>query len=288
MKCVVCKEENEYIFCQKHVPKFGDNIRTSKLSIYVGTIPVLSVLTDKVVGLNVVKYWMGTDVLELFMFPPGKNKTKVMLHRAKMWLLAAFIHEHWFVSEKLCEELPTSYIAENTALKVYYHPSKIQKVFHDNFNILVYSPERTKFNTWIYGLDIIDRLAQEFPQFSWWYADGTWNMATVYGITDLYVRFTRHEGSPRMLKECEINEIPVLYYSDLKLNYKLARELFVEKLKKLKGDKMITNKERIEIANRFHEAFLDNYMKPYELKHFLYPALFIVVCYAIGMAICYS
>jgi hypothetical protein len=44
--------------------------------------------------------------------------------------------------------------------------------------------------------------------------DGSQDMSKIYPITDFYLRPNRHDGSSRMIRECEINEIP--YYHSTK------------------------------------------------------------------------
>lgn len=97
--CLVCGTGLGW--CNKHAPLYGDHVRVNDLSIYVGTIPLMSVLFDLMTGQKPIKYWMGTDILTMIMYPPHKNRFIVLLHRIKMRLLDYVLYEHWFVTPRL-------------------------------------------------------------------------------------------------------------------------------------------------------------------------------------------
>lgn len=219
--CLICAQG----FCQKHTPKFGDVIRVWGLSVYVGSIPFFTVLFDRfVLGLKPVKYWMGTDVLTMFMYPPHKRKWKVWLHRAKMWLLNWVLYQHWFVSANLLNEtLQLRWFKVRCEWLIFKKPPPKLKpehrVKHEGFNVLVYNPKRSLFDKWLYGDDIIRWLQNEFLQVNWIEVDGSKDMSEIYPIVDAYIRPTRHDGDPLMVQECELWKIPVWWSSDGKPEY---------------------------------------------------------------------
>jgi hypothetical protein len=191
-----------YFFADQHVDKI----------IYVGSVPLISVFLDWFAGLKIIKWWVGTDVLILFMYPPGKGKVIVFLHRVKMYLLKFVIYEHWFTSKKLMGEMPRRYI--NGRAKVFMRGDSdcyIKKISHKGFNVLIYRPLETKFNRWLYGLDLIDKLKTLYNrEVTFIEADGGLNLKHYYPYIDAYIRPTRHDGFPRMVRECKVNNIP--YY----------------------------------------------------------------------------
>ncbi len=96
-----------------------------------------------------------------------------------------------------------------------WHPRPYPKREHAGFNILYYYPRNKKnkhFIDWLYGRDIYLELKQRLDGINWIVVDGSFDMREVFPIVDFYLRPTRHDGSSRLRRECEINKIP-LYWS---------------------------------------------------------------------------
>lgn len=213
--CLICGTGIGW--CHEHTPAFGDNVRVNGLSIYVGTIPFMSVISDRWLGLKPIKYWMGTDVLTMIMYPPHKSKLTVFLHRVKMRILNLFLHEHWIVSKGMERKLwmwpfnrkPFRYVLKPTPTLI-----PIKRVKHDGFNVLVYLPSPDDlFRQWLYGYDVVKWLMNVYPEINWIIVSGQDDMSKIYPIVDLYIRPTRHNGDPLMIQECKIHGIPY-YWSE--------------------------------------------------------------------------
>lgn len=232
--CFRCGQptQNKYIFCEACTPAYGDAVivadpqrvrradplrRKRRLIIFVGTIPFWKVIAARVKGLAPVKWWMGTDALTMWLTPPGKSAIMVAIHRLKMRLLDFFIAHHWVVSPRLLADLQKSKL-DLSKLAIAVHPPKyharIKKIPHDGFNILYYDPGEGEYSNWVYGIDIIDEIKNRLSDVNWIRVDGRQNMKEIFPIVDLYIRPSRHDGAPRILLECEINCIPVIYSED--------------------------------------------------------------------------
>lgn len=220
MKCLKCSKGGDFVFCGDCTPGYGETFYTTNrlhknLTIFVGTIPFFKVISSHIRGNICIKWWMGTDALTMWYFPPGKSKVKIILHRIKMHLLEPFI-EHWVTGERLLYDLPS-----RIKPIIKYWPGKyqaqVEKKAHEGFNILYYNPPNNIFNRWLYGLDIIQKIKQRVNGVNWIAVDGSQDMKEIYAITDLYIRPSRHDGAPRMNIECELNNIPVIYSLDGKV-----------------------------------------------------------------------
>jgi hypothetical protein len=226
---------------RKSVIHYGDNLKGG--SIYTGTVAFFGIIKDWIASVRTVRWWQGTDVLECVMYPPGKSKARVFLRRMGGLFLKRFVYNDWFVSERLKAALPKKYHSPNKNRKdgtewgeVWAVPGQklnVTKLEHTTFNVLVYYPEKTKFNSWVYGLDIIDELIQRHPEVSWLFADTKLDMEKVYAITDLYLRPSRWDGMPRMILECQELGIPYYWTEDGKPDIeKISRILKSEVLGK--------------------------------------------------------
>ncbi len=67
-----------------------------------------------------------------------------------------------------------------------------------------------RFKDWVYGYDIYMSLKELMPELNYIETTGMQDMTKIYPIVDFYVRPNRHDGAPRMIMECETNDIP--YY----------------------------------------------------------------------------
>lgn len=152
--------------------------------------------------------WTGTDTLFFSSWPPYKwyyvLAVKIFARIADL-----FVQEHYVVSAHLRPELK----GLRKPIKVLEDPplytEPVEKLPHYGINIL-YLTKKGRFWEWIYGTDIVRRLEKALPQCTFIGVDGSNNMESVYAITDFYIRPNRHDGHPRMIEECKINNIPYL------------------------------------------------------------------------------
>ena len=161
--------------------------------------------------------WTGSDVMYLLRYPPFISfgfKLKIFCMRIVVKMILPFVQEHYANSQHLIGELEQFGISNikpyNSELK---HPNKYPKKKHDGINIYYYRPYGKKnpdFIDWLYGYDIIVKLGTRYQQFCWIRLNGLEDMEKVFPIMDFYVRPNRHDGSSRLRRECEINDIP--YY----------------------------------------------------------------------------
>lgn len=178
---------------------------------------------------------MGTDALTLVSNPPGTLiwHLKLILYRIKWKILMRFFDEHWVVEKHLGEYLKKYGVKEYKVKHDYPKYGRIEKIEHEGFNILYYCPKKPynlggyKYLHWLYGYDIFTQL-KCLVNANFIEVDGTLDLNIIYPIVDLYIRPTRHDGYPRMIDECEINEIPVIK----SVNFKPEVEYFVNEINK--------------------------------------------------------
>jgi hypothetical protein len=175
-------------------------------------------------GHYIIHWWQGTDALKLTTYPPGRKVwlLRIFLERILWKVTEPLIREHWVVHPRLIDHLTKFGISKS---KIIVRPpvpldvSKIVKRRHARFNVAYYYPgargNRT-FKRWIYGLDIIEKLIDMYPQINWICLDGTKNMFNVYETLDAYIRPTRHDGMPRLVMECQSINIPVYWDESFK------------------------------------------------------------------------
>lgn len=172
--------------------------------------------------------WTGSDVLyatrfiRKLKFPTKKSK---LIYMFCMYIFVKiadiFIECHYVVSKHLIRELKC--LKFNKEIKVLIdppiYPIKFKKKKHKGFNILYYRGvgSNQKFNDWIYGYDIIFELRR--MDFNIIEVNGEKDMSEIYPIIDFMVRPNRHDGNPRMIMECKINDIPY-YWSKKNPNIK--------------------------------------------------------------------
>lgn len=167
--------------------------------------------------------WQGTDSLFLVKFPKQLKRTKifyVMVLRLFAKLSDIFVQEHYVCGDLVSKNLTK--FGMKKRLKQFtdipFYPDKIAKKPHNGFNILYYFPKKdTKFNRWLYGYDIYQDINNHFKSNSdinFIIVDGTSDMSTIYPIIDLLIRPNRHDGIPRMVEECKLNNIPYLWSNE--------------------------------------------------------------------------
>lgn len=215
-KCGMPTGMKENLFCDKCIPKYGDIVKsfTNQSILFVGSIPLLKVLkyyrTHKI-----IKWWMGTDILTMYMVPPGKSSLAVYLHRLKMKLLEPIIDYHFFVSEKLMSE--AKFIKNNDKCVVFVHQAKSIKKDGKPFVVGYYLPESSVFNDWVYGEDMINDLIRIFSSQNILFLcyDGKSNIKIFLNIIDVYIRPSEHDGTPRLILLCQQNNIPYCWSNNI-------------------------------------------------------------------------
>ena len=167
--------------------------------------------------------WTGSDVLFAKIWKALKHskKTKI-IYMLGVWVFAKiadkFVECHYVVSKRLIPELvslklkkPIGVLIDPPKYIVKYNKKK-----HDDFNVLYYRGlgGNMPFKNWVYGYDIFKELKEKLPKINFIEVNGEENMSKIYPITDFYIRPNRHDGEPRMIMECEINDIPYYWSED--------------------------------------------------------------------------
>lgn len=206
--CKTCQVE-----CLNLTPQWGKHFEVEDKTVFVGDIPIkqmLKVWRKK----KVVRWWIGSDVLLLRTFPPGRGKLSVLKHRLKAWLTEPFINEHWIYGERLLEEFKQTWSLRKASLRLCSAPiEQVVKVPHDGVNIGYYHPRDDTYARWVYGIDLIENLMPCYPEVNWIKLDGTLNPKYFFQLLNGYLRPTRYDGWPRLCQECRINDIP-FYWSE--------------------------------------------------------------------------
>ena len=159
--------------------------------------------------------WTGSDVLFLIKYPPSRKIKYIYMfcYRIFARILDFFAQEHYVVSEHLIPELRQ--FGMKKPIKVLVDPplltKKVKKKQHDGFVVMYYRPKTNNqtYTDWVYGYDIIKEVEKELDCY-FLEVDGHMDMEDVYAKIDFYLRPNRHDGNPRMVMECAINNIP--YY----------------------------------------------------------------------------
>ena len=181
--------------------------------------------------------WTGSDVLYATKFVKHSKKSKyiyMFCFRVFAKLADIFCEQHYVVSKHLISELKPLKLKKKISVLVDppLHPKKYKKIPHEGFNVLYYRGlgDNQKFKDWVYGKDIVDKIrGASFPGYcecslsslrtytpllyfkiNVIEVNGKSDMSKIYPIIDFMVRPNRHDGNPRMVMECEINDIP--YY----------------------------------------------------------------------------
>jgi hypothetical protein len=164
--------------------------------------------------------WTGTDSLYLVRFPKQLKWTKifyVLVLRIYAKISDFLVQNHYSCGSLVAANL-TKFGMKKAILPfrdMLLYPDKIKKKKHKGFNVLYYYPQKnTKFNRWLYGLDLFYQLKEQLPDLNYIVVDGTKDMRRIYPITDFMIRPNRHDGHPRMVDECILNGIPY-YWSEM-------------------------------------------------------------------------
>ena len=158
--------------------------------------------------------WTGSDVLFATKFLKHSKKTKwVYMLGVRIFAKIAdkFVEQHYVVSEHLISELKPLNLKKKIGILTDppLYVKKFKKREHSGFNILYYCAKGSNkpFKDWVYGKDLVNDLLFAYNIIE---VDGSQDMSKIYPIVDFYIRPNRHDGNPRMIMECEINDIP--YY----------------------------------------------------------------------------
>lgn len=243
MNCIVCGKENTYAFCKTCTPSYGEVVTVGKRVIYMGEISLLHALKMRLKDYNVIRFWVGTDVLLLHKFPPGRSKLSIISHRIKAFLLGYIVESNFMDGNGLLAEIGGVKWLRLKNLEMKLWPGKHEKYpkqAHECINIGYYQPNDSVFSRWEYGIDFIERAMTIHHQLkvdpntlNWVKIDGKQDMSQIYPILDLYVRPSRHDGWPRINNECGENGIPVIYDETFSWTQEKFNRALLEAINKL-------------------------------------------------------
>ena len=179
-------------------------------------------------------WWVGTDTL-LLVDMPKQLRTIQKLHAYKRRFIARiFDHyctRHHAVSQLQADELKKFGVKKPIVITPFnlQHPEPVKKVRHSKFTILFYFYKWDKkdmpFKKWLYGYDLVERLMDEvYDGVRYLISDGESLTADeMFSETDFCIRPNRHDGVSRIIRECEINNIPY-YHSQTNPNYEAMKD----------------------------------------------------------------
>jgi len=167
--------------------------------------------------------WTGSDVLYQLQYPPFirfRFRVKIFFERIITRLIQPFLECNVAVSKGLREELEgigyKNIIIIADPIK---YTKKYPKVKHEGYNVLYYIPKgkkNQKFIEWLYGWDLMLEYKALNSTHNIIIVNGDADMSKIYPIIDLYYRPTRHDGMPRMILECRMQEIEYYWSYDEK------------------------------------------------------------------------
>lgn len=191
-------------------PKYGDVLLKDGKAIFLGSTKLKNIWKYR--KYRLVRWWLGTDVLTLWMKPPGFSRIRVVLHRVKAYLLNFLFEENWFVTEKLMNEVPVFLKLKNK--KVEIHFCEDVKLKKNPLIVGYYMPDRkNKYNWWVYGGGTIEELKEYTKNQNIVFInyDGSYRVEDFLSVIDCYIRPSRHDGLPRILLLCQNHGIPFCY-----------------------------------------------------------------------------
>jgi hypothetical protein len=186
----------------------------------------------------IIKWWQGTDAYTLYKYPPSSRLLwyVAIFFRRIFWRLFHKHFVHWINHPELGNVLEKVGIFDYVVVEnPNYDHTVYDKIPHKSFNILYYHPNKRnpKWINWIYGINTIFSIIaklKENKEITWIRLDGTAKMKDILPVTDCYIKVMTHisSGKNRIAKECEINNIPVIYTdytktSEENVNYVLRR-----------------------------------------------------------------
>jgi hypothetical protein len=222
--CEICKAE-----CLSYTPQFGNILNFPNQIVFVGEIDTILMLKNWK-RKKIIRFWIGSDVLLLRMFPPGRGKLSVLKHRLKVWLTEPFIDEHWVYGNQLFKEFKEVWSDRKAQLRLCRASiDPVVRVPSETVNVAYYHPRDDIFARWVYGIDFIERLMLLYPQVNWIKLDGTLNPKYFFQALTGHIRPSRSDGHPRLIEECKVHGIP-FYWSENCLPDLEEMSKFVESL----------------------------------------------------------
>lgn len=177
--------------------------------------------------MRLICWFLGTDALTLVNNPPAKRiwHIKLFFYRIK-WRILKKYFDHWAVHENLAVHLKKFGINPKIVVDPPMYPDPINKIPHECFTVLYYRPKPVnlggqKYIDWYYGYDLYAAIKKYFSLWpiNFIEADGSCDMRDLYAITDCYIRPNHWDGMPRMVLECQINNIPYMWCDKMNGNY---------------------------------------------------------------------
>lgn len=190
--------------------------------------------TKTTIQMKIIAYIVGSEARWLIKtFPTDLRKIPyITFVKIRAWLLRPIIQEYWVDNEYLLEFIYK--FKRNAKTRIVKdeikYPVKFPKIKHRGFMAMYYYPKNEYNRTycrWVYGKDLIESLIEKFPYFYWIRIDGTLDLPKIFPWVDVYIRPNRHDGSPRLIRECEIQNIPY-YHSQCNPNIKEIVEFLIE------------------------------------------------------------
>lgn len=190
------------------VERIRDRIPVDFSTVAIGTMQKglsFGLIKAKLSGRRTIRRWVGTDVYKL-RFPH---------YRWQARFTNLFVDENAFVSERLKREFRRWFPKAGVRPELWdAEPEPYKRMF----TILMYLPETFKGfkvkTRWLYGEDYFLVLSKRHPEWRWIILDGHTPRDAVrelYMDVDVYFRPTRHDGSPRMIKEARLFSCPVVW-----------------------------------------------------------------------------
>lgn len=183
--CIICRQPTLNLhapFCARCSPVYGQAIDITndgqRYAIHMSVITPTQALREHRERKKIIRVWVGTDVLLLHRFPPGRGKFSVMRHRIEDILVNQFVHEYWVNGERLSEEFVAVTGRRNVKTIHWLGKNFISnKVYHDGINVAYYHPRDDKYSRWVYGVDIMEKIiAENESRFNFVALDGRINM----------------------------------------------------------------------------------------------------------------
>ena len=190
-------------------------LRIGNKTVYYGTFKYKSAFWRFLKGEKVVRWWVGTDSLMLEYFPVGIPKWFVLYWRLKCWCTQFYISEHWYG----CEEVKKNLLYFYKSVSLHYEPyPDIYPLWVKTkpLVVLIHDPTRNnrykKYGRWMYGIDILDEVREQAKEWCHFLiVDNSQDMRVIFPLVDCCLLPKRLKGSPRLVSECKINNIPVYY-----------------------------------------------------------------------------
>lgn len=173
----------------------------------------------KILRLSTARYWTGNDAW----------KYKHIWHyRLRAKLINLFFDYHYFISDNCVIPGLKGEIRTLTTPLMYADTERIE---HDKFTIAYYDAEGSFKNR--YGLDVVKKLRFYFPQVRWLpIHSGEFTqeqMKEIYKRIDLYIRPSRWDGDPFMVREAlHFGVDTISSFSSDKRNIKIDPDNVVE------------------------------------------------------------